>query len=211
MLLRYMSLVAGAGALGWFFTSAMLSVTWGFGGVWAGSIFGLAVGLAQTRVLERCIPSHDWSRWTLFSVAGGTIAWLVFMTLIAIPPIILHITAISDPEFWHLFPIVALLIAGAIFGLAQWLLLRRTFQGTVSWLLANTFGWALGGAIGISIASVIYDNIIPSNWKGSILIGPGEGLFMLLSGVTGTIVFSAVTGVAFLGLSQSISGTRDLR
>lgn len=196
----YARSITVAGVLAWFVTSTMFSVSWGFAGVWAGTIFGLCVGWAQKKLLEKYIPTHDWSRWILFSVAGGTIAWFVFMILIAIPPMLFHLIARSDPVFWQLFPMAILISAGAIFGLSQWLLLRRHFPRATLWILAQALGWVIGGVIGIIVASSIYDNVIPYNWKGSMLIGPAEGLWMLVSGTIGTIAFSAVTGIAFVGL-----------
>ena len=51
-----------------------------------------------------------------------------------------------EPPLWLVLPGAALFggLAGALFGWAQWLVLRRHAQPAQGWITANAAGWALG-------------------------------------------------------------------
>lgn len=85
---------------------------------------------------------------------------------------------------------VGLLVAGAWFGILQWLVLRRHAASAWWWLLASPVGWAAGYLAGRAADGVV----------SSLPLSETLGL-ALLFGVFGT-VYGAITGVVIAWLMQ---------
>lgn len=101
-----------------------------------GLIEGLALGGAQAFIMQRQGLLANKRRWILATVAGSTSAWALLSLLILSPwPL---------PEEISL-PIYALWGAhGALIGLAQWLVVRKTFPYSSSWIAVCLLAWVLG-------------------------------------------------------------------
>jgi hypothetical protein len=103
----------------------------------AGSVaVGVAiVGIAQGFILRRQI-SAGW--WVLASMVGLAVSLaLVFTVVFA-----LNMGAVGA-------------VVGASVGIAQWLVLRRRVYRASWWVLANTVGVAVGGALGVAVGGAV--------------------------------------------------------
>jgi len=196
----WMLVTALAGTVAWFITAVMLLVSLGFAGIAAGTLFGFATAGVQTSLLEKELPHYNWRKWSLLSGAGGTLAWVSIIALMIIPQVFFGITARSDPTFWAVYPLVLPFLAGAIFGMSQWLVIRQRIQNSVWWIVANLLGCSIGGMIGVQVSGVIYENLIPRNWKGSILIAPAHALSLFVIGAVGSVILAIATGIAIMWL-----------
>jgi hypothetical protein len=74
-------------------------------------------------------PSFDWTLWLQW-LAVTTLGWLLGAALL---------------------PELALVVAGFVIGVLQWVVLRQRLSQTGWWVLASAVGWAGGGAIAIAL------------------------------------------------------------
>ncbi len=209
--LRWMLATVVAGTLASFIVGALFPFTWGTVIVLAGTIWGVSIGVGQMRFLQRYSPGCDWSKWAVFSATGATIGSLIFIALYAIPALLISYEDRSSYRML-LIPYLALLllIGGLILGVSQWLLMRKYMQKAGWWVLACTLGCSVGGLIGGIIATIIYETLIPRNWKAGMLLGSAEGFWTFLAGTIGTSVLGLVTGLAFTWLLRHSSRSGPL-
>jgi hypothetical protein len=85
----------------------------------------LAIGLAQSQVIRPFIPYP--SQWIVATFIGY---------LCAIIPVVVPLFPYL-PDFGLLDDALFLAVLGALIGLAQWLVLRRTFHAAIVWILAS--------------------------------------------------------------------------
>lgn len=150
-----------------------------------GVVEGLAVGLLQWRVLRLVVPAIRARAWVGATVAVTSLLWFLAMVLVTIvalvgsgstpqaeaadvgPPLVLGVGA----------GIAGGALAGAAFGFAQWLVLRRHAGPTRGWIGANALGWAVAlGWIMIAATSPTPATALPVVVAGGALGGLAAGI-----------------------------------
>ena len=111
----------------------------------AGAVEGLALGTLQWRVLRARLPRLRWGEWTAVTVAVAVVGWLSGM----VGPIFGGGTGdarASAPEPSLAFVLAMATVlgagAGALFGAAQWLVLRRHAERAGRWVWIHVPAWA---------------------------------------------------------------------
>jgi hypothetical protein len=134
---------------------------------------GLGLGTVQWLVLRDYLPAIGWWEWTLYTaLSGGLLGFFAPALLAGVDLSSLLATApgtvpAPDPGSGSLAATadsaallataqtllsrlaVGLLLAGALFGLAQWLVLRQYVRGAGWWVPANVLGLPLGLGVGV--------------------------------------------------------------
>jgi NhaP-type Na+/H+ or K+/H+ antiporter len=170
--------------IGWRLTEAAIIAL-------AGIAEGVAVGIAQWRVLRWRLPELSASRWTIATAAGAFVAWIIGM----IPSTVMG--GDSPAGTMPSRTLVILMAAGMgvalgpILGIPQWLALRRHLPRAGWWIAANCAGWALGMPIIFLGVGVIARN----DFSYAVNIALGA----LLCAIAGAAV-GAVHGAALLRL-----------
>lgn len=124
---------------------------------------GLALGTVQWLVLHDYLPTLGWWEWTLYTAVSSSLANLLFPAalvgldlagLTALPPGGDPAAPLLDPATLatalELLRRVALglVIAGALTGVAQWIVLRQYVRGAFVWIPTYTLGNPLGLIVG---------------------------------------------------------------
>lgn len=111
---------------------------------------GLSVGIAQWIVLRRHVERSG--LWVLATILGTSISIVVASAMLHSigGETISSILANSVPKI--LANVSMMAAFGAFIGLAQWLVLRQRTSQAGWWVLANSLGWAAGGATGLMLA-----------------------------------------------------------
>jgi hypothetical protein len=114
--------------------------------VLAGVFEGAVLGGLQWLVLRRAFATLRARSWLGATIAVAAAGWFVGM----LPSTLMQPAATSDSP-WEPPLLVVLAgavvfgaMAGAIFGFAQWLVLRRHATNARQWIAANSIGWAIG-------------------------------------------------------------------
>jgi hypothetical protein len=123
-------------------------------------IEGTVVGTAQWLVLRRPFPDMKWRAWALATAAGACAAW----TLGMLPSTLMGAgsgvegAASAEPEAAMVYGLAALmgLVAGAILGAPQWLVLRHHVRQAALWIPANALAWAPGMVLAFVAADFIF-------------------------------------------------------
>jgi hypothetical protein len=123
-------------------------------------IEGTVVGTAQWLVLRRPLPGLKWQAWVLATAIGAFVAWTSGM----LPGTLLGAgsgaqdSASSEPGKALVYGLAALLglVAGAILGWPQWLVLRRFVPRAALWLPANALAWAPGMVMAFVAADFLF-------------------------------------------------------
>lgn len=157
-----------------------------------GAFEGLAVGLAQSRVLSSRLPHiHGW---VSASVIGAVVAWVVGMVPSTLMSIIGPGSSEAPPEIGEPVRLVLAsglgLVAGPILAFFQWRRLRRHVARAGWWLPANAVAWALGMPV-IFIGAHL--GALATN---PVLIVPGVAVVLLAAGG----VVGALHGAALIWL-----------
>jgi hypothetical protein len=146
--------VIPSGQLPWaetLFTSTITAPI--FGGA-VGALVGIWLGLMQSPVLQRWIPSRRW--WILMCstscAVGGAIAWFV-----AFP--IGDKVGISARDNVCL---AGLVVAGILVVLAQWFAARRRLQRPKRVVLVSALNLAVGGSVGLFLT---FPAIVGAGWS----------------------------------------------
>ena len=111
-----------------------------------GALEGAIVGSAQAMVLRRRLPQLR--TWVAATVLGAVVAWTLGMlpgTLMSLDGSVSSVTPseISD-TLQVVLAILMGLVAGAILGFPQWLILKRYISHAAWWVGANALAWACG-------------------------------------------------------------------
>jgi len=113
----------------WFYWIMATSTGWLIGNIFFNGIpviiAGALISALQWAVLYQRI--HKAWRWAVFSVAGWTFGYVLFVLLSAL----------------HLGLPAGMLI-GLIVGIAQWLLLRKEVNWAGWWIIISTMAWTTG-------------------------------------------------------------------
>ena len=134
---------------------------------------GTVIGFAQWIVLRRYLVAG--STWEL---ADGT-TWaagyvLGLLLVLALPSTIFVAT-------------IGYLLFGVIVALVQWPVLRREIPNVLVWVLANSFGWAMGFWASQAVLPLFITDPLVSPAVGTTVIA-----------VTSGLVAGAITGVALI-------------
>lgn len=165
-----------------------------------GGVIGLATGLAQWYVLRAHVSRAVW--WipaTLVGLAVGTgLGWLVRWG------VVWSLFSHAGEAVFHTMhgstgSMISTLVTGvtfgavggAVLGVCQWLVLRRSLPGARWWILATTIGMTAG----MMPAWVVENQQI------------GELIWAVRGGVA-AVFYSAITGIALVGLlrKQQLQG-----
>lgn len=121
---------------------------------------GTVVGTAQWLVLRRPLPGMRWRAWVLATAVGAFVAW----TLGMLPSTLLSTvsatqsSAPTEPSNSVVYGLAALmgLVAGAVLGTPQWLVLRRHVPRAALWIAANALAWAPGMVMAFVAANLLF-------------------------------------------------------
>jgi hypothetical protein len=157
----------------------------------AGSLEGLALGLAQGWVLHRRVPQLSRSRWTLATSGAAALAWLAGMGGSA------AVQAFGPPALLVAGPgVVAGLLA---MGTLQWLVLRGPVPHSARWVPVTSLAWLVGVMIPVAALSAV-----PNGWPAALhaVVGVVAAIAM------GTVV-GALTGTTLVRLLAAPGAPRD--
>ena len=157
----------------------------GVGGIQSlvGAAMGLGVGITQGRALRPRL--------------GSPTSWIVATTLgLAAPFIIYDLSVVLERPLPYRLPVVVA-IGGLGVGIWQSVLLRRRYDGTVTWIGASLVGWTLA-----AIAAYSADLVQHSGIRGM----AGALLYLGAAAVGGPIL-GLVTGLAFTRLERRYLGS----
>jgi hypothetical protein len=158
----------------------------------AGLAEGSSIAWFQWRVLRRRLPRVAFRPWLHATAGVAVLAWLLGSGA----SLLAAAGAADDGAPQPPLPVIAFisagfgLAAGALFGGAQWLVLRRQVRGGWRWIAGNALGWAVA-VPWISVAAAL-----PSEhaaWQRIVGLGVAAGV---LAGAS----VGAVTGVVLLRL-----------
>jgi uncharacterized integral membrane protein len=159
----------------------------------AGSLEGLTVGYFQWHVLRGVFPTMKARFWIKPTVLVAALGWFLGMlpsTFFTANQETAAAQAQPDlPLVWTIiFAALMGLIVGAIFGAAQWFVLRRFVKNAGLWIIGNAVGWSVA-LIWIFIAASLPDE--ETSLANVLILG---GIGGLLSGLS----VGAVTGYFLL-------------
>ncbi|HMQ49726.1 MAG TPA: hypothetical protein PKA00_19925 [Saprospiraceae bacterium] len=116
----------------------------------AGAIEGSLLGFFQWRVLKKIWPTMPSGTWIGYTIAIAVLGWFLGMlpSLFFIPSQV-EASAnagveLDQPVLFAVLSIGSGLLLGALFGLFQWIPLRKYSPKAAYWILANALGWGLG-------------------------------------------------------------------
>lgn len=152
----------------------------------AGTLEGLAVGLAQGTVLRGQIKVMRLRAWVLATALGAFIAWILGM----LPSTLMNFEQATNADPVEINNLVMYTMAagmgfvlGPILGLPQWIVLRRYVRKAGWWILANALAWAVGMVLifmGVDVA---------------VALEAGAGGIALIGAVTGGLSGAAVGAI----------------
>ncbi len=141
---------------------------------------GLFIGIAQWLVLRQYIPKAFW--WIVASTLGWTLGLLLvshYNTLFD-PLIDLLRTLGAWPVFWT--NLVTQPIVLAIFGAAQFPILRRFVRKAHWWILVSALGGALEGASSSTVAYIL-PGLLPAPFTTALSYGAGWLSYGIVTGI----------------------------
>lgn len=131
-----------------------------------GGIGGFISGLLGTLGLD------TWGglgNWTAFGVVLGISQWVVLRAYLGIGPSWAVMSALGWST-WSYFQASGLpeefgwlgwVVVGFAVGVLQWLLLMRRVRRHVLWIPANSVAWAVAGAVGVGVGTMLLSAEIP--------------------------------------------------
>jgi hypothetical protein len=156
----------------------------------AGVLEGLALGVAQSRVLRRFAPTVDRRAWIRATAAAAGFAWFVGMGGGAV----MGSEAVSRPV--ALVALVPAWCAGLLgMGALQWRVLRRVVPRSVRWVWVNAAAWLVGVMIPVTALSAV-----PNSWPVAVHV---------LVGVAAAIAMGATVGAITGGTLERLLAGRD--
>lgn len=105
----------------------------------AGAIEGIALGTAQTWVLQRALHDGELGEWVVATTGGALAGWALGM------PFGQYASESGMPASALPFAALGLLLVmGTVMGWLQWLVLRRHVGASRGWILASAVAWSVG-------------------------------------------------------------------
>lgn len=175
----------------------------------AGAIEGSLLGWFQWRVLRLKFPQLKLSDWMGYTIAVAVLGWAMGMIPTMLfnnaashnQPTNAEVTVSTEPALWLvLLGAAALgLLLGALFGLFQWLALRRQSPNAQKWILGNAIGWSLA-MFWIFLAASIPDASTPL----MLVVGMGAA-----GGILAGLSVGAITGLFLLHIDPYFSTVEE--
>lgn len=147
----------------------------------AGIDIGAMVGILQWLLMRRHVQASGW--WILASAAGACVAFALGLAITG-----------AGNGAWVLGAIVGGVVGGAALGALQWLLLRKVVDQSQMWfwIAASAVAWALN----------LLFMAVAVNSAASAAV-PGTGIVnVIIAGIVGALVASAVTGYALMRIMR---------
>jgi hypothetical protein len=141
---------------------------------------GLLIGAAQWLVLRQYMPKAFW--WIVVSALGWTFGIALVSFYIALfDPLIQFLRTLGAwPVFWS--NLVTQPIVLAIFGAAQFPILRRFVRKAHWWILVSALGGALDGASGSTVAYIL-PGLLPAPFSTALAYGSGWLGYGIVTGI----------------------------
>ncbi|WP_414589563.1 hypothetical protein [Scytonema sp. PCC 10023] len=142
---------------------------------------GLFIGAAQWLVLRQYIPKAFW--WIVVSTLGWTFGLvLVSYYITLLDPLIQFLSTLGAwPVFWT--NLVIRPIELAIFGTAQFPILRRFVRKAHWWILVSALGGALEGATSSTVAYILHPELLPAPFQSALSYGSGWLGYGIVTGI----------------------------
>ncbi|WP_446868691.1 hypothetical protein [Phormidesmis sp. 146-12] len=131
---------------------------------------GLFIGAAQWLVLRQYIPKAFW--WIVVSTLGWTLGLVLVSLNVTLDPLIQFLSTLGA---WYVFwmNLVKQPIVLAIFGAAQFPILRRFVRKAHWWILVSALGGALQGASSSTVAYILQPGLLPAPFPTALIYGSG--------------------------------------
>jgi hypothetical protein len=141
---------------------------------------GLFIGAAQWLVLRQYIPKAFW--WIVVSTLGWTLGLVLVSPNVTLDPLIQFLNTLGAWEvFWA--NLVKQPIVLAIFGAAQFPILRQFVRKTHWWILVSTLGGALQGATSSTVAYILHPELLPAPFPTALIYGSGWLGYGIVTGI----------------------------
>jgi hypothetical protein len=142
---------------------------------------GLFIGAAQWLVLRQYIPKAFW--WIVASTLGWTFGLVLVSYYITLfEPLIQFLRTLGAwPVFWT--NLVTQPIVLAIFGAAQFPILRRFVRKAHWWILVSALGGALQGATSSTVAYILHPELLPAPFQSALSYGSGWLGYGIVTGI----------------------------
>ncbi|WP_088889223.1 hypothetical protein [Leptolyngbya ohadii] len=142
---------------------------------------GLFIGAAQWLVLRQYMPKALW--WIVVSALGWTFGLVLMSYYITLfDPLIQFLSTLGAWEvFW--MNLVKQPIVLAIFGAAQFPILRRFVRKAHWWILVSALGGALDGASGSTVAYILQPGLPPAPFSTALSYGAGWLGYGIVTGI----------------------------
>jgi hypothetical protein len=141
---------------------------------------GLFVGAAQWLVLRQYIPKAFW--WIVVSTLGWTLGLVLVSLNVTLDPLIQFLSTLGA---WYVFwmNLVKQPIVLAIFGAAQFPILRRFVRKAHWWILVSALGGALQGATSSTVAYILQPRLLPAPFPTALIYGSGWLGYGIVTGI----------------------------
>lgn len=141
---------------------------------------GLLIGTAQWLVLRQYIPKAFW--WIVVSTLGWTLGLLLVSPNVTLDPLIQFLSTLGA---WYVFwmNLVKQSIVLAIFGAAQFSILRRFVRRAPWWILVSASGGALEGASSSTVAYILQAGLLPAPFPTALSYGAGWLSYGIVTGI----------------------------
>ncbi|OGO24295.1 MAG: hypothetical protein A2144_10225 [Chloroflexi bacterium RBG_16_50_9] len=164
--------------------------------IFAGVFEGLVTGGLQWSVLKIKFTDLKAKNWLFFTALGAAVAWLLGMmpSTFFIPDAAGNHSVGFELSGWLFIFMSAFMgmVLGVIFGIFQWLELRKHALAAGQWILANSVGWLAG------IVTIFLGASLPSaDTKLAVTIVIGA-----VSGLLGGLFVGAITGLFLIKLQD---------
>ncbi|MCU0566638.1 MAG: hypothetical protein MUF49_08585 [Oculatellaceae cyanobacterium Prado106] len=141
---------------------------------------GLFIGAAQWLVLRQSIPQAFW--WIVVSTLGWTLGLVLVSPNVTLDPLIQFLNTLGA---WYVFwmNLVKQPIVLAIFGAAQFPILRRFVHKAHWWILVSALGGALQGATSSTVAYILHPELLPAPFQPALSYGSGWLGYGIVTGI----------------------------
>jgi hypothetical protein len=141
---------------------------------------GLFIGAAQWLVLRQSIPQAFW--WIVVSTLGWTLGLVLVSPNVTLDPLIQFLSTLGA---WYVFwmNLVKQPIVLAIFGAAQFPILRRFVRKAHWWILVSALGGALQGATSSTVAYILHPELLPAPFQSALSYGAGWLGYGIVTGI----------------------------
>jgi len=142
---------------------------------------GLLIGTAQWLVLRQYMPKAFW--WIVVSTLGWTFGLVLVSSYITLFDLLIQFlrTLGAWSVFWT--NLITQPIVLAIFGAAQFPILRRFVRKAHWWILVSALGGALEGATSSTVAYIVQPGLLPAPFLTALSYGSGWLGYGIVTGI----------------------------